>query len=86
MHKIAIIMGSQSDWATMKFSEETLLALKIPFVAKIISAHRTPERMYEFAKNAEKNIDILLLRVQVEQLIYLVWLHHLPPYQFSVFQ
>ena len=52
---VALIMGSQSDWETMKFSEETLLTLKIPFVTKIISAHRTPERMAEFSKEAEKN-------------------------------
>ena len=52
---VALIMGSQSDWETMKFSEETLLTLKIPFVTKIISAHRTPERMTDFSKNAEKN-------------------------------
>ena len=51
---VALIMGSQSDWETMKFSEATLLALKIPFVTKIISAHRTPDRMYAFAKSAEK--------------------------------
>jgi len=52
---VALIMGSQSDWETMKFSEETLLKLKIPLVTKIISAHRTPERMVEFSKEAEKN-------------------------------
>ena len=52
---VALIMGSQSDWETMKFSEEVLVKLKIPFNTKIISAHRTPDRMYQFAKNAEKN-------------------------------
>jgi 5-(carboxyamino)imidazole ribonucleotide mutase len=52
---VALIMGSQSDWETMKFSEDTLLKLKIPFVTKIISAHRTPERMHKFANEAEKN-------------------------------
>ena len=52
---VALIMGSKSDWETMKFSEETLLTLKIPFITKIISAHRTPERMTDFSKNAEKN-------------------------------
>ena len=49
----ALIMGSQSDWQTMKFSEYTLNQLKIPFIAKIISAHRTPDRMHDFAKKAE---------------------------------
>ena len=52
---VALIMGSQSDWETMKFSEDTLLTLKIPFITKIISAHRTPERMYQFASESENN-------------------------------
>ena len=52
---VAIIMGSQSDWETMKFSEEILIKLKIPFITKIISAHRTPDRMNDFAKNAQEN-------------------------------
>ena len=52
---VAIIMGSQSDWETMKFSEEILIKLKIPFTTKIISAHRTPDRMTDFAKNAREN-------------------------------
>ena len=50
---VALVMGSQSDWETMKFSEKTLRELEIPVVTKIISAHRTPERMFDFAKNAE---------------------------------
>ena len=50
---VALIMGSQSDWETMKFSEQILYQLKIPFIAKIISAHRTPDRMQDFAKQAE---------------------------------
>ena len=52
---VAIIMGSQSDWETMKFSEEILIKLNIPFTTKIISAHRTPDRMNDFAKNAREN-------------------------------
>ena len=52
---VAIIMGSQSDWETMKFSEEILIKLKIPSITKIISAHRTPDRMNDFAKNARQN-------------------------------
>ena len=51
---VAIIMGSQSDWETMKFSQEILIKLNIPFVTKIISAHRTPDRMNDFAKKAKK--------------------------------
>ena len=52
---VAIIMGSQSDWETMKFSEEILFKFEIPFITKIISAHRTPDRMNDFAKNAREN-------------------------------
>ena len=52
---VAIIMGSQSDWETMKFSEEILIKLNIPFTTKIISAHRTPDRMNDFAKKAREN-------------------------------
>ena len=52
---VAIIMGSQSDWETMKFSKEILIKLNIPFTTKIISAHRTPDRMNDFAKNAREN-------------------------------
>jgi 5-(carboxyamino)imidazole ribonucleotide mutase len=51
----AIIMGSQSDWATMKHAADTLAALKIPYEAKIVSAHRTPKRLYDFAANARAN-------------------------------
>ena len=48
-------MGSQSDFKTMKICEKILNILKIKFETRIISAHRTPKRMYEYAKNAEKN-------------------------------
>ena len=53
--KVAIVMGSQSDYSTMKFCEKVLKILKISFEKKIISAHRTPKRMFEYARNAEKN-------------------------------
>ena len=53
--KVSIIMGSQSDYSTMKFCEKVLKILKISFEKKIISAHRTPKRMFEYARNAEKN-------------------------------
>ena len=45
-------MGSQSDWPNLRHAAETLDALKIDYETRIISAHRTPDRMYEFAKNA----------------------------------
>ena len=50
---VAIIMGSQSDWATMKHAAETLDALAIGYDARIVSAHRTPKRLYEFAHAAK---------------------------------
>ena len=53
--KVSIVMGSQSDFKTMKLCQKTLKILKVKFETKIISAHRTPKRMYEFAKKAEKN-------------------------------
>jgi len=49
---VAIIMGSQSDWTTMKHTADTLDALKIGYDARIVSAHRTPKRLYEFAHGA----------------------------------
>jgi 5-(carboxyamino)imidazole ribonucleotide mutase len=50
---VAIIMGSQSDWQTMKHAAETLEALGVSYEARIVSAHRTPERLYAFAKGAK---------------------------------
>ena len=52
--KVAIVMGSQSDYSTMQFCEKVLKVLKIKFETKIVSAHRTPDRMYQFARMAEK--------------------------------
>lgn len=51
--QIAIIMGSQSDWATMCHAAETLDALDLAYDARIVSAHRTPDRLYDFAKGAK---------------------------------
>jgi len=53
--KVSIVMGSQSDFKTMIFCQNVLKKLGLKFETKIISAHRTPKRMYEFAINAEKN-------------------------------
>jgi len=50
---VAIIMGSQSDWPTMRHAAETLEALGIGYDKRIVSAHRTPERLYAFAKGAK---------------------------------
>ncbi len=54
-HIVAIVMGSQSDYSTMRYSKKVLKILKIKHEIKIVSAHRTPERMYQFAKTAERN-------------------------------
>ncbi|MBF96826.1 MAG: 5-(carboxyamino)imidazole ribonucleotide mutase [Pelagibacterales bacterium] len=51
---VSIVMGSQSDWDTMKQASEVLELFKIVHETKIISAHRTPERLYSFSKGAEK--------------------------------
>lgn len=49
---VGVVMGSQSDWPTLRNAATILEALEIPFEARIVSAHRTPERMFEFAKGA----------------------------------
>jgi 5-(carboxyamino)imidazole ribonucleotide mutase len=49
---VAIVMGSQSDWATMRHAAATLGELGVPFRARIVSAHRTPERLFAFARGA----------------------------------
>jgi len=50
---VAIIMGSQSDWPTMRHSAEILDVLEIAYETRIVSAHRTPDRLYEFGKSAQ---------------------------------
>ena len=52
---VSIVMGSKSDWSTMKYAAKTLKSLKIKFETKIISAHRTPKRMFEYSINAKNN-------------------------------
>ncbi len=54
-HKVSIVMGSNSDYTTMKSCEKILKFLKINYETNIVSAHRTPERMFKYAKSAEKN-------------------------------
>ena len=59
--KVSIVMGSQSDFKTMIFCEKALKKLNIKYETKIISAHRTPDRMYQYAKDAEKNnIEVII--------------------------
>ena len=54
MADVGIIMGSQSDWETMRHAAETLDALGVAYETRIVSAHRTPERLYEYAKSARQ--------------------------------
>mgnify|MGYP005703027617 FL=1 len=58
--KIAIVMGSQSDYSTMKDCVKILRSLKISFDVKIVSAHRTPKRLYEFAKKSETSYSVII--------------------------
>ena len=58
--KIAIVMGSQSDFSTMKDCTKILKSLKISFDLKIVSAHRTPKRLYDFAKKSEKSYSVII--------------------------
>lgn len=53
--RIGIIMGSKSDWPTMKHAADMLDALDVAYEVKVISAHRTPDLMFEYAKNAHRN-------------------------------
>ena len=59
--KVSIVMGSQSDYKIMKLAEKTLKKIGVSFETKIISAHRTPKRMYDYAMKAEKsNIGVII--------------------------
>ncbi len=59
--KVGIIMGSQSDWETMKNAADTLETLGVPFETRIVSAHRTPKRLYEYAETArERGLQVII--------------------------
>ncbi len=59
--KVGLIMGSQSDWDTMKAAADALDALGVPYEAKIVSAHRTPQRLYEYAASAKgRGIQVII--------------------------
>jgi 5-(carboxyamino)imidazole ribonucleotide mutase len=61
MADVGIIMGSQSDWATMRHAAEMLDALGVPYETKIVSAHRTPERLYAYARGAaERGLKVIV--------------------------
>ena len=53
-NEVGLIMGSQSDWSILKQSAEILEELQISYASNIVSAHRTPDRLYEYAKTAEE--------------------------------
>ena len=62
-HKVSVVMGSKSDFSTMKFCVKVLKILKVNFETSIVSAHRTPERLFEFAKSAEgRNISVIMIK------------------------
>lgn len=62
MHEktVAIIMGSQSDWPTMRHATTLLEALDVAFTTEVVSAHRTPDRLYEFAKKAADKYSVII--------------------------
>ena len=53
--KIAIVMGSKSDWVTMQEATQILDQLHVPYHVEIVSAHRTPDKLFQFAENAQQN-------------------------------
>ncbi len=59
--KVAVVMGSQSDWETMKNAVQVLVQLEIPYLARVVSAHRTPQLMAEFAQSArEQGLQVII--------------------------
>ena len=59
--RVGVIMGSQSDWATMKRAADILEELQVPFETKIVSAHRTPKRLYDYASGAkDRGLDVII--------------------------
>ncbi|MEM4764443.1 MAG: AIR carboxylase family protein, partial [Pyrobaculum sp.] len=58
--RVAVIMGSINDWEVMKEAVEVLEQLGIPYEARVVSAHRTPDFMYQFAKEAVEKFDVII--------------------------
>ncbi len=73
---VGIIMGSISDLNIMNDAADFLKKLNIPHEVTIVSAHRTPERMFEYAKNAHANGLKVIIAGAGEQRIYQAWWHH----------
>ena len=58
---VGVIMGSQSDWDTMKNATQTLSALAVPHEVKVVSAHRTPDMMFEYAESAiDRGLEVII--------------------------
>ena len=68
---VSIVMGSKSDWPTMKHTAKILKSLNIKYETKIVSAHRTPKRLFDYSINAKKIILVLSLQAQVDLRTYL---------------
>ena len=61
--QIAIVMGSKSDWATMQEATQILDELNVAYHVEVVSAHRTPDKLFEFAENAQKNMAQVRIRL-----------------------
>ncbi len=70
--RVAIVMGSKSDWATMQFAAEIFEILNVPHHVEVVSAHRTPDKLFSFAESAEENGYQVILRAQAAQRTCLV--------------
>lgn len=72
--KIAIVMGSKSDWATMQFAAEVLTQLDVPFHVEVVSAHRTPDKLFSFAEQATANgFDVIIAGAAVRRTCRACW-------------
>ena len=59
--RVGVVMGSKSDWETMRAAAEVLTELEVPFEAKVVSAHRTPERLFRFGREAKgRGLEVLI--------------------------
>jgi 5-(carboxyamino)imidazole ribonucleotide mutase len=59
--RVGIVMGSRSDWPTLRHAAETLAALGVPFEARVVSAHRTPKRLYDYASTArDRGLQVII--------------------------
>ena len=84
---VGIIMGSQSDWATLEHTANMLKQLGVPFEAEVVSAHRTPDRLFEYAETArDRGIQVIIAGAGgaahlpgmcAAKLIYLYWVYQL---------